>query len=245
MNTSLSSGVKMDEYKHMRSKPLGKREAAVVLDQATLLLAEMLPGCVVRHFAKTKFRMDSKHFMSFGETGPVMTMLGLNAGKYRTNAKIGFAYCNMLESVSALPIMLPVLPMSFIGKTYFHSVPLELGAEAIAKEFAEVVTKEDVQQAIADGTPEHAVSIFQSSRNPSSQFDFALYAIYLKMDQQGHNALRETIRLANEEGHLFQKPMIHVAEDYLIKLEVDADVLRQELYAVMEANWSRFRVVEI
>ena len=227
----------MSENRNDFPRSFGLRKARSIVNASTVLLAQMLPHCSARQISVKYWPTSDIVELSFVDQGPVVPLLNLKAEKHFTYVYPEIVYSNMFLDIRENAI-------SFHGKSWIDAIPLELGAERIAREVAVLVTEQDIDQTIAKSTPQYYLEACKPTSNPWSWFETAVYAIYLGLDQKGHNALEEAMRLARKDGRWIYRDLILTAKDYLAKLEKDAEALRQELNTVMEGNWSRFRIVE-
>lgn len=214
------------------------RAALTIVDRGKLLLAPMLPGCVARRYDFPLYGDYSPVQLCFADSGPIVPTLDLNPSKYNTHAVPQIYYRSLLDDPRNLGAL-------FWVEDKIRGFPrLDSGPQGIAAAVREAISKIDFAAIIAAGSIERILAESPRLSVPWPNFHLALCAIHLGRDQEAHGLLEDSIRYAKEDGRAAYAKVIAEAEAYLMKLESDADALRQELVAIMESNWSHFKIVE-
>jgi hypothetical protein len=218
--------------------PLTSEQRAVfeILDRAKLLLAHMLPGCTARRYDFFINGDYSPIELCFGEKIPVVPKLALYPSKYYDMARSEIYYILMLRDPRTIG--------NVSGYANLRtSAPLDSGPEAIASTIRDAISKVDLAAIISAGSVERILAESGRLPVPSPNLYLALCATYLKRYQEAHMLLQDNLRFAREDGRPGVAGVMAEAEDYLMKLEFAPDAFRQEVVAVMDANWAHFKIV--
>jgi hypothetical protein len=217
----------------------GPRAACDIVDRAKVTLASLLPGCTARRYDMPTHYEDYRPVdLCFGGQGPIVPKLGFKCSKYYDWISPVFYYVLMLRSPQALGTTFGGLS-SFPGNIRLHA-----GPQAIASTVSETLAKFDFAGLIAGGTVERILADEPRVPVPGPNFNLALCAVYLGKNEEANQLLNDDIESAKKDGRAAFADLIVEAETCITKLGADPMMLRQELIATMNDNWSHFKIVD-
>ncbi len=218
--------------------PAKEDAAHAIGDQAKIILAKMLPGSTARQYdfpnpPYGRWWVD----LCFADRGPIAPNLTLaHRPPWFRSVGVYLYYDSMLQD--------PHNPsVAFVGPKIDVGIPLDGGPQAVAAAVYESVAKVDLAKMVAAGTVERILAEYPRHPVPWPNFHLAQCAVYLGKYDEARELLQNALKYADQKGRESYGSLAPKAEACLSKLNVDADALRRDLTAMVEHNWSHYKVV--
>ncbi len=221
------------------TRVFSQSEAFEIINQASLRLAEMLPGCTARRYDLPPAPgMPWGVTPCFADCGPIAPALFMRPSKYFSGAHLALHYQIMLRDPYDLGAV-------FIGEIVPVYVLLDDGPEAVANTFYEAIAKMDLAGLIAAGTIDHILSSYERHPVPWPNFNLALCAAYLGRDDQARDLLRDALSYARQDGRSGYTGLIAEIQSCMVKLNSSPGGLSSELKGIVADNWMHFKPINL